>query len=460
MSTSVIRSDWAGQVVDGRFPLLQWLGGSESSGVFLTELSGDPPQKAAIKLIPADAGEAKGLVAGWAAAAGLSHAHLMHLFRTGRSRIDNTDILYVVTEYADENLGEIIPQRPLTPAETRDMLDPVLDALAYLHAKGFVHGHVKPSNLMGVDNQLKLSSDRLYLAGQFWEHFPAPGVYDAPETATQMSTAADSWSLGVTLVEALTQQPPRWDKATGADPVVPESMPQPFAEIARECLRRDPSRRWTIDQVKARLASRPGGRAVGRVAAGAEFSGRRFSAAQETDKPASRKIPVPTIVAAVAALLVAIAVVRFTIHKSMPAETAVTTAPGPAAAQNPPAEPEPAQPSPPQSPIPTHPAPRRLAVKATPNGAVVERVMPNVPAKASATIHGTVRVAVRVAADANGNVSNATLASPGPSHYFADLALEASRHWKFKPAQGPSSWILHYEFRQSGVEVAPVQGAS
>jgi hypothetical protein len=43
-----------GQVVDGCFPLLQFLGGSEGGAVFLTERQdGDRVLRAAIKLIPA-----------------------------------------------------------------------------------------------------------------------------------------------------------------------------------------------------------------------------------------------------------------------------------------------------------------------------------------------------------------------------------------------------------------------
>lgn len=45
---------FVGQVVEGNFPLLQFLGGSESAAVFLTERhDGDRIVKAAIKLIPA-----------------------------------------------------------------------------------------------------------------------------------------------------------------------------------------------------------------------------------------------------------------------------------------------------------------------------------------------------------------------------------------------------------------------
>jgi TonB family protein len=445
MSTSVICEDWAGRVIDGRFTLLQWLGGTESSGVFLTELAGDRPQKAAIKLIPADAGEAEALVAGWTAATALSHPHLMRLFRTGRCRIDATEVLYVVTEYAEEKLAEIIPERPLSPAETREMLSPVLDALHYLHGKGLVHGHVRPSNIMVVENQVKLSADRLYLAGQIREHFPAPGAYDAPETATQMSPAADAWSLGITLVETLTQHPPRWDKSTGADPVVPESMAQPFADIARECLRREPQRRCTVDEVKARLG------------AGLGSGGTLSASARKADKPAPAKVPTAAIIVAVVALLALIAFLRFGTHKSAPVPEPAAAAPEAAAVQSPSGQPPSVEP--PSHVLAIQPSEGSI-VKSASKGAVTERVMPSVPASASETIRGTVRVGVRVAVDANGNVSDATLESPGPSRYFANLALEASRRWRFKPAQGSSIWILNYEFRQTGTEVTPVEASS
>ena len=80
MNTAAIRSDWVGRVIDGRFTLLQWLGGSEWGGVFLTELQGYGSQKAAIKLIPTDAGDAEAQIAGWAATTTLSHPHLMRLY--------------------------------------------------------------------------------------------------------------------------------------------------------------------------------------------------------------------------------------------------------------------------------------------------------------------------------------------------------------------------------------------
>jgi len=137
------------------------------------------------------------------------------------------------------------------------MLDPVLDVLLYLHGKVSCMATSKPSNIMVVDNQMKLSGDSLQVTGEFSKHFFTPGVYGAPEGATEtISPAADVWSLGVTLIEVLTQHPPVWDRSTDREPIVPESIPQPFADIARECLRLDPARRCTLIDIKARLEPR------------------------------------------------------------------------------------------------------------------------------------------------------------------------------------------------------------
>ncbi|MFY9855221.1 MAG: hypothetical protein WAK26_15220, partial [Terracidiphilus sp.] len=119
MNSSTIDRDWVGRVIDGRFPLLQWLGSSGLGGVFLTELDGNPQSKAAIKLIPADESAAQARIRVWASTATLTHSHLISIFHTGSWRIGSNLFLYAVTEYAEENLSLILPERPLTPSETR-----------------------------------------------------------------------------------------------------------------------------------------------------------------------------------------------------------------------------------------------------------------------------------------------------------------------------------------------------
>jgi TonB family protein len=69
-----------------------------------------------------------------------------------------------------------------------------------------------------------------------------------------------------------------------------------------------------------------------------------------------------------------------------------------------------------------------------------------------------VGVVVRVNVDASGNVTNAEYATHGPSAYFARIALESARKWKFQPSQqNGGTWLLHYRFRRDGVEVTPNQ---
>ncbi|MGB9467326.1 MAG: protein kinase, partial [Candidatus Acidiferrum sp.] len=188
---------WEGQIVGGIFPLRQYLGGSEHSAVFLTEFGEGAPQKAAIKLVPADAATADLQLSRWNFAAQFSHPNLLRLLGTGRCRLGGNDLLYVVMEYAEEDLSQILPQRALTLEETREMQCAVLDALEYLHAKGFVHGDLKPANILASGEHLKLSSDAISHVGESQGSSKRAGVYDPPEAISGMLTpAADVWSLG------------------------------------------------------------------------------------------------------------------------------------------------------------------------------------------------------------------------------------------------------------------------
>jgi protein TonB len=114
-------------------------------------------------------------------------------------------------------------------------------------------------------------------------------------------------------------------------------------------------------------------------------------------------------------------------------------------------------------PPPLQPAeqPKPLAA-ALAGGGVVHQVLPEVPAKARRSIRGTVKVEVKVRADSSGSVVDAELASPGPSRYFADLALQAARDWKFGPlpsgdGAAASEWLLHFRFDRSETNVRPVR---
>jgi len=89
---------------------------------------------------------------------------------------------------------------------------------------------------------------------------------------------------------------------------------------------------------------------------------------------------------------------------------------------------------------------------------VVHEEIPSVPLSARETIHGHVRVAVRVVVDHSGNVIDALLENPGPSRYFARLAKEAAGKWRFAAADNEDSrvWLLRFEFARGGTTVHAV----
>lgn len=470
MNVEAIREDWAGRVLDGRFTLLEWLGGTARGGVFLTEMPGSPEQKAAIKLAPAGA---ETQLAGWAAAVSLSHPHLMRLLGTGRCTMDGEPLIYNVQEYAAEVLAEILPERALTADETREMLGTVIDTLAWLHAQGFVHGHLKPSNVLVVNDQLKLSSDGLYRAGEARTDSATESVYNAPETlAGPMTPAADVWSLGALLVETLTQRRPLWDGA--GEPASPATLPQPFAGIARSCLQVDPVERCTLDEIKGWL--RPAEARTVAVAAPLAPTAKRQ--ALETKVPAAKArggLPVAALIG-VAVVVIGVAGLLYMrphgsetsspgeaqqgLTASGEAKPAAGTHAGTRAQEPAPeaASPEVQEPTTAVQPAMAQSPETEGAQETAAAGAVSQRVMPAILPAAQASIQGRVNVRIRVMVDAAGNVADAAVESQGTSRYFAKAAQDAARQWKFRPAQagGQRVWVLAFEFTRAGTEVTPL----
>ena len=447
--SSEVWKKWEGRIVDGKFPLRKWLGGSDHSAVFLTERGGRSPQKAAVKLIPVETrdhephgreyADEDEQLSRWAEIAKLSHPHLLRTWEYGRCQIDGTRLLYVVMEYAEENLAEILPVRPLTADEARQMLQPTAEALTTLHRAGFVHGRMKPANILAVNDQLKISTDNLGKAG---ERNRASSLYDAPESAlTGLSAAADMWSLGGTLLAVLTQVQPLETSQRGL--AITDDIPQPLLGIVRDCLHLDPQRRCTADDILDRLQPK----AVKPVAAVA------VKAAEKPAAPTGRKWNAKATVGLVVigiVLIIFIALLSGKFASHPPAIPAAQTQPVSAPPKV-------------EAPAARSPAPfaekEKTASKSSTRGSVRQQVMPGISQSALRTIHGTVKLGVRVDVDSSGNVTEARITTAGPSKYFANLALVAARQWKFDPPQVngkavSSEWMLHFQLRKSVVNAA------
>jgi len=100
-----------------------------------------------------------------------------------------------------------------------------------------------------------------------------------------------------------------------------------------------------------------------------------------------------------------------------------------------------------------NPTSRSGAVSDAGPGSVAHEEIPVVPRTALATIHGRIKVVVRVTADESGNVISDNLDHPGPSRYFSKLATQAASKWKFVPDGHKSGgvWLIHFEFARTGV---------
>jgi len=252
---------WEGLVIDRVFPLRRFLGRSNHSVVFLTEHTAHDLPDAAIKLIPADPAMEEAQLSRWRIAAALSHPHLIRIFDSGRCRLGGHPFLFVVMEYGEQTLAQILPHRALTADEAREMLLPTLDALAFLHGKNLVHGQLKPPNVLVVDDRVKLSSDNVRPAGDSSAITAEPSLYDSPEAEEgRIAPAGDIWALGVTIVQALTQSSPAWPDERREIVSWSAALPSAFVSIVRRCLSRYPAGRPAITDLKAlikRVAQAP-----------------------------------------------------------------------------------------------------------------------------------------------------------------------------------------------------------
>lgn len=206
----------AGSKICGGYLLRELIASTETTAVYRTNYG---EERALIKLLPAE--EATHEVRP------LDHPHITRVFAGGPCKLGRSGFHYSVTEEADENLGTVIASRALSPDETREMLRPVLEALAYLHDQGLAHGQIQPSNILAKGDSIKLSADPVRPAGAI------------------ASPAEDMKALGLTIIEVLTRE---------RQPSALPHLPQPFRDIVEHLLQVDPSQRWTARQTAMRLS--------------------------------------------------------------------------------------------------------------------------------------------------------------------------------------------------------------
>ncbi|MFK7738446.1 MAG: serine/threonine-protein kinase [Pirellulaceae bacterium] len=128
---------------------------------------------------------------------------------------------YLAMDYIEGiSVSELLKEHgPLNPFDAAEVVRQSARGLAYIHSKGRVHRDIKPSNLMlsttGRIQILDLGLARLpqYSEGEVSGRLLGSLPYLAPEQASNSQNAgpaADIYSLGCTLFQLLTAQPPNW----------------------------------------------------------------------------------------------------------------------------------------------------------------------------------------------------------------------------------------------------------
>ncbi|HEY2678778.1 MAG TPA: TonB family protein [Steroidobacteraceae bacterium] len=429
MTETEIWAKWESQSVNETYPLRRFLGRSSHSVVFLTEHRALGLADAAIKLMPENPALTESQLARWRTVADLSHPHLLRLFETGRCELGGHPFFFVVMEYAEQTLAQLLPRRALSPDEVRELLPPTLDALGFLHGKELAQGQLKPPNILVVNDQLKLASDTIRAA------------------EGENGAAGDIFSLGLTMAEALTQRPPSWLDGESVIASLPANLPKDIVDMVRQCLNQNSAERPTVAELKSRLtpaqqppapAPRPGVVAPATPAATRAPSPR--GAPKAVSRPAIFQVPAPTglLIPLIATAVIVLAATWSAAHFMRSDSDSQLPATGASQDLLPHSAVAAAAPEIPRDP--------NLPVF------VLHQELPNISAGARQSIQGTIKVTVRVTVDASGNVIAEALENQGPSRYFARTATEAARKWIFVPADNQSArkWLLQFEFTRGG----------
>ncbi|MCB1216953.1 protein kinase [bacterium] len=274
--------DWRslfGHQIEGKYHLTEFIDAGSYGGVFRAdEVVGDRLMRSvAIKLLQPTEGDnpyrrevaRDKQLTELQFAAGLDHPHVIRCHSVGQWLSPSGPLLYIVMELAELSLETVLANGPLEPAQAADMLRQMATVLEYLHdnSRGLVHRDIKPANILLCQGQWKLSDlgTAVPLGGAHAVQGAAFGTaeYAPPESYDgEITRGWDTWSLGVVLIEALSLELPfngegqrELLRSVLHDvPHIPLTVREPFATIARHCLRRDPEQRISAAGILRELA--------------------------------------------------------------------------------------------------------------------------------------------------------------------------------------------------------------
>lgn len=271
------------QLLDGRYRLGECVGTGGMGRVYRAEDIA-LGRTVAIKMVHPDVEDASAIDRARgevAVLASLSHPSLVTLFdaQLTPGRPD-----YLVMEFVEgPTLSARLEHGPLSPVDATQLAAELAEALHVVHAAGIVHRDVKPSNVLLAQTNVPGRAFRAKLADFGIAYLldgarlTTPGMvvgtaaYLSPEQArgADPTPASDVYSLGLVLLEALTGQR-AFPRSTPVEalaarqstpPVIPDSVPAPWAGLLTRMTALDPAERPTAIEVArsaAALAREPG----------------------------------------------------------------------------------------------------------------------------------------------------------------------------------------------------------
>lgn len=163
------------------------------------------------------------------------------------AREEEGELIVAMRFIAGGDLKKRLADGPLPPAEAVALLGQVADALDAAHAAGIVHRDVKPHNILLEDERAYLTD--FGLAKALGDSGVLSGTsvvgtveYMSPEQwrGEQVGPAADIYSLGCVLYEALTGVVPYARQVGDAEPELPRGLDA----VIERAVAKDPSARY------------------------------------------------------------------------------------------------------------------------------------------------------------------------------------------------------------------------
>ena len=194
--------------------------------------------------------------------ASLSHPNVIPVHRAAEAG----GIAYYVMDYlAAETLADRLARGPLPAAEVLALGSDLLAALDAAHRQGILHRDVKPANLFLLEGRVVLGDFGIAKSATHGgETLTVPGSaigtpdYMAPEQATgqQLTAAADLYSAGLVLYEALTGR--RWPSFEEPESADWSGVPRALVPILKRALALRAAARWPDAPAFRRALARAG----------------------------------------------------------------------------------------------------------------------------------------------------------------------------------------------------------